>query len=239
MEAAVATTLHIKRIWRSPYRNRGMSSGIIQERPQSVEIDRQKSGLRSSFHHFFICASLRSFPSIRHEVWITLEQRLQPTNCSQVIQLKNELHSIQKKDRTIHQYLDQIKILVDDIAAAGSKLDTEDVIPYILNGLPTEYNPFKTAIRTSLSPISLDTLYSLMCSEEINLQHERLQEGKTQSDAAAFLSTRNNRGRSTRYRGRNFNSRNPPTPNVPNSSRTSSNRPTCQICGKQGHEALN
>ncbi|XP_020702612.1 uncharacterized protein LOC110114170 [Dendrobium catenatum] len=120
-----------------------------------------------------------------HEVWTTLEQRLQPTNRSRVIQLKNELHNIQKKDRTIHQYLDQIKILVDNIAAAGSKIDAEDVTLYILNGLPTEYNPFKTAIRTSLSPISLDTLYSLLCSEEINLQHERCQEGKAQSDAAA------------------------------------------------------
>ncbi|PKU82366.1 Retrovirus-related Pol polyprotein from transposon TNT 1-94 [Dendrobium catenatum] len=180
-----------------------------------------------------------------HEVWTTLEQRLQPTNRSRVIQLKNELHNIQKKDRTIHQYLDQIKILVDNIAAAGSKIDAEDVTLYILNGLPTEYNPFKTAIRTSLSPISLDTLYSLLCSEEINLQHERCQEGKAQSDAAAFLSTRNNQGRSTRYRGRNFNSRNlPTTGNLPkadtqNSSRNTSNRPICQICGKSGHEALN
>ncbi|PKU85121.1 Retrovirus-related Pol polyprotein from transposon TNT 1-94 [Dendrobium catenatum] len=174
-----------------------------------------------------------------HEVWITLEQRLQPTNRSRVIQLKNELHSIQKKDRTIHQYLDQIKILVDNIAAAGSKVDTEDVILYILNGLPTEYNPFKTAIRTSLNPISLDTLYSLLCSEEINLQHERLQEGKNQPDATAFFSARNNRGRYIKNRGRNYNSRNTPTTDTYNAPRNPSNRPTCQICGKQSHEALN
>ncbi|KAI0520206.1 hypothetical protein KFK09_007677 [Dendrobium nobile] len=105
-----------------------------------------------------------------HKIWTILKTRLQPTNCSRVIELKNELHQVQMKDRTMQQYLTQIKNLVDNIAAAGSTIDTEDIILYTLNGLPTIYNPFKTAIRTSLNPISLDILYSLLCSEEINLQ---------------------------------------------------------------------
>ncbi|PKU71951.1 Retrovirus-related Pol polyprotein from transposon TNT 1-94 [Dendrobium catenatum] len=110
------------------------------------------------------------------EVWQTLEHRLQPTNRSRVIQLKNELHQIQLKDRTMVQYLDQVKKIVDSIAAAGLTVDTEDIVLYILNGLPAMYNPFKTAIRTSLQPISLDDLYSLLCSEEINLHHQHNQE---------------------------------------------------------------
>ncbi|KAI0522929.1 hypothetical protein KFK09_005318 [Dendrobium nobile] len=108
------------------------------------------------------------------DVWLTLERRLQPTNWSRVIQLKNKLHQIQMKDRTMQQYLHQIK--KDNIAAAGSTVDTEDIILYILNGLPSTYNPFKTAIRTSLQPISFDDLYSLLCSEEINLHHQHNQE---------------------------------------------------------------
>ncbi|KAI0503861.1 hypothetical protein KFK09_014804 [Dendrobium nobile] len=105
-----------------------------------------------------------------HEIWLDLETRLQPTNRSRVIQLKNELHQIQMKERSMQQYLTQIKNLVDNIAVAGSTLGTEDIILYILNGLLSSYNSFKTAIRTLLNPISLDILYSLLCSEEINIK---------------------------------------------------------------------
>lgn len=36
-----------------------------------------------------------------HEVWDTLERRLQPTSESRVIQLKNELHQIQMQNQTM------------------------------------------------------------------------------------------------------------------------------------------
>ncbi|PKU63073.1 hypothetical protein MA16_Dca024902 [Dendrobium catenatum] len=78
-----------------------------------------------------------------HEIWTTLEIRLQPTNSSRFIQLKNELHQIQMKDHTMQQYLAQIKNLVDNIIAAGSTIDIDDIILYILNGLPTIYIPIQ------------------------------------------------------------------------------------------------
>ncbi|KAI0492882.1 hypothetical protein KFK09_027158 [Dendrobium nobile] len=77
-----------------------------------------------------------------HDIWATLEARLQPTNRSRVIQLKNELHQIQMKDQSMQQYLAHIKNLVDNIAAAGSTIDTEDIILYILNGLPSTYQDY-------------------------------------------------------------------------------------------------
>ncbi|PKU76535.1 Retrovirus-related Pol polyprotein from transposon TNT 1-94 [Dendrobium catenatum] len=143
-----------------------------------------------------------------HDVWITLERRLQPTNRARVIQLKNELHQIRMADRTMQQNFDQIKKLVDNIAAAGSTVDTEDIVLYILNGLPAGYNSFKSAIRASLQPIILDDLYSLLSSKEINLQHQLLQDNP-QSDSMALFSNRNNnyRGRQNRARGKSSNAR--------------------------------
>ncbi|XP_020693857.1 uncharacterized protein LOC110107804 [Dendrobium catenatum] len=105
-----------------------------------------------------------------HETWTALELRLQPTNRLRVIQLKNELHKVQMRYHTISQYLAKIKSLVDNIAVAGSHIDTEDIILYTLNGLPPSYNPFEAAIGTSHQTITLESLYSLLCSEEINLQ---------------------------------------------------------------------
>ncbi|KAL0926331.1 hypothetical protein M5K25_002549 [Dendrobium thyrsiflorum] len=128
--------------------------------------------------------------SIAHEIWLTLEQCLQPTNCSRVIQLKNELHHIQLRDNTMTQYLAHIKALVDNIAATGAHIDSEDIILYILTGLPSTYNPFKIAIRTTQQPISLDVLYFLLCSEEINLQIELQKDSSQPLEHTALLSTR-------------------------------------------------
>ncbi|KAI0509804.1 hypothetical protein KFK09_010400 [Dendrobium nobile] len=136
-----------------------------------------------------------------HEVWTALERRLQPTNRSRVIQLKNELHQIQMRDRTMGQYLDQIKTIVDNIAAAGSTVDTEDIVLYILNGLPSAYNSFKTAIRTSMQPIHLDDLYSLLSSEEIILQQQNLKDQIQQSESTALFSNRNYKGKKPRGKG--------------------------------------
>ncbi|KAI0515851.1 hypothetical protein KFK09_008519 [Dendrobium nobile] len=77
-------------------------------------------------------------------IWLNLQTRFQSTNRSKVIQLKNELHHISLKNLTMVQYLNEIKSLVDQIAAAGAKVDEEDIILYILNGLPGTYPQWTT-----------------------------------------------------------------------------------------------
>ncbi|KAI0527490.1 hypothetical protein KFK09_003091 [Dendrobium nobile] len=116
------------------------------------------------------------------EIWQALELRLQPTNRSRIIQLKNELHNVQMRDQSVAQYLGKVKSLVDNIAAAGGYVDTEDIILYTLKGLPASFNPFKAAIRISPLPVTLESLYSLLCSEEINLQTEIHQENPITSE---------------------------------------------------------
>ncbi|KAI0494798.1 hypothetical protein KFK09_024941 [Dendrobium nobile] len=178
------------------------------------------------------------------EVWQVLERRLQPTCRSRIIQLKNELHHVQMKDLTMQQYLSHIKSIVDNIAASGSTVDPEDIIIHILNGLPTSYNSFKAAIRTNPVNLDLDNLYSLLCSEEINVSQEQAKETLlTASNTALYSSSYNpQRGnKSKKY----FKPKQPPqnqhlpmisqAPQTP----TSTTRITCQICGKAGHIAIN
>ncbi|KAI0488890.1 hypothetical protein KFK09_028729 [Dendrobium nobile] len=177
------------------------------------------------------------------EVWTTLERRLQPTNRSRVLQLKNELHHIQLKNLSMQQYLTQIKHIVDNIAAFGSKLDPEDIVHYILNGLPQSYNSFKTYIRTSPLPADLDSLYSLLCSEEIHVNQEQQRELTT--DQTALYSNNNNnfpRGKQQKRYIKNktvSNYQTSPLPTQPQPQPSSSTKSICQICGKTGHIAIN
>ncbi|XP_020695545.2 uncharacterized protein LOC110109000 [Dendrobium catenatum] len=106
------------------------------------------------------------------EAWAVLERRLQPTSRSRVMQLKNELYHVQMKDKPMQQYLTRIKSIMDNITASGSQIDPEDIMLHTLNGLPPNFNSFKSMIRNSLLPIDLDKFYSMLCNEEIHLQHQ-------------------------------------------------------------------
>ncbi|PKU80145.1 Retrovirus-related Pol polyprotein from transposon TNT 1-94 [Dendrobium catenatum] len=165
------------------------------------------------------------------EIWSTLETRFQSSNRSKVIQLKNSLHNIALKNQTVTQYLIEIKVLVDQISASGASVDNEDVILYILNGLPQSYQSFKTAIRTMLNPISLDQLYPLLLSEEINLAADTARSASSPDPQTVLFAPR---GRGRRSRSRNYN-------NVNNSTRSQPNpnaNVICQICSKKGHAAM-
>ncbi|PKU72458.1 Retrovirus-related Pol polyprotein from transposon TNT 1-94 [Dendrobium catenatum] len=150
------------------------------------------------------------------------------------------------KDLSVQQYLTRIKQIVDNISASGSKIESEDVMLHILNGLPPTYNSFKSTIRSSLLPINLDTFYALLCNEEIHLQQENLQELNGNTNPAALYAALSNssRNRNNNYRRPNKPKNQQPSqpaPTFPPAASTpqSSSRTICQICGKIGHIALN
>ncbi|PKU76067.1 Retrovirus-related Pol polyprotein from transposon TNT 1-94 [Dendrobium catenatum] len=160
-------------------------------------------------------------------IWANLQTRFQSTNRSKVIQLKNALHNVSLKNLTMVQYLNEVKSLVDQISAAGGRIDEEDIILYILRGLPPSYQSFKTSIRTMTQPLNLDQLYAFLITEEIHMTSEASNIMAPDSSTMALLS---NRGRGRRNRGRSY-----APANVPKEQSTQV--PTCQICLKRGHTA--
>ncbi|PKU80975.1 Retrovirus-related Pol polyprotein from transposon TNT 1-94 [Dendrobium catenatum] len=161
------------------------------------------------------------------EIWSALERRLQSSNRSRVIQLKNELHTVQMKSQTMAQYLQQNKTIVDNIVSAGAILDQEDVLLYTLNRLPPSYNALKTTIRAMQTPMDLENLYSLLITEEINLQSESLRQLNFSDSSTALYS----------HRGRGQRGRVKPSSQPARTSNTPI--PQCQICNKKGHSAHN
>lgn len=83
-------------------------------------------------------------------------------------------------DRSMMQYLFDIKSKCDAINSSGVIINAKDVIPYTLNGLPSSYHAFKMAICINLQLIGLDDFYSLLCNEELNLAIESLKECSVQ-----------------------------------------------------------
>jgi hypothetical protein len=148
----------------------------------------------------------------------------------------------------------------------GVQSDLEELLHVILKGLPKEYAPFASAIRTRDGVLSLEKLLVLLQTEEQSMQESV--DLSSNSALAMFVTPnkpsngyngnhgyKNNRGRGGRNsfsRGRggrspNFTSNfNTPSFNAPQSNfqqsesapQAKSERPTCQICWKQGHYAI-
>uniref|UniRef100_A0A2N9HY44 CCHC-type domain-containing protein n=1 Tax=Fagus sylvatica TaxID=28930 RepID=A0A2N9HY44_FAGSY len=199
-------------------------------------------------------------------VWKTLEQRFTSTSRANVLNLKIELHNLKKGGESVNSYLQKVKNTRDKLVAVGILIDNEELLHIILKGLPREYGPFCSAIRTRNEPVSFEEIMVLLQTEELSLV-ECSDSGKDLQAMALFASTTPNnrnfnsqssfyvnnsqsrgRGRSNSQRGRggrfnNHNQYSSPSQGQSTSSQHSQNkpegsRPQCQICGKLGHQAL-
>lgn len=94
----------------------------------------------------------------------------------------------------MEDHLNQIKIVSDQLSLSGSLIEDEDLVLFTLNGLPDEYNAFKTTIQARSDPISIATLSALLCSESIYIETS-LKQTHASDLPFAYAATRGN------YRG--------------------------------------
>ena len=121
------------------------------------------------------------------EVWNTLEERFTSTARSSVLNLKLKLQSIKKTgNESVSSYLQRIKTVRDKLSAVGVHLDQEELIHVILKGLPKEYAPFASAIRTRDTVLSLEKLTVLLQTEEQSMNE--VIESLSNSALAIFVS---------------------------------------------------
>jgi hypothetical protein len=200
------------------------------------------------------------------EVWDRLEDKFTCTARANVLNLKLELQGIKKGNESINSYLQRIKNTRDKLSAVGVLVDNEELLHMILKGLPKEFAPFASAIRTRDDSISFEKLSVLLQTEEQSMAVAS--ESFSNSALAMFVSNNhkpNNsfnvgqgynrgRGRNSFNRGRGGRSFNSYPPQHQTQLSQSSNptsqpssqpgfqgkyeRPTCQICWKIGHYAV-
>ena len=100
------------------------------------------------------------------EVWETLEERFTCTAKANVLNLKLELQAIRKGNESMSSYLQRIKTTREMLYAVGVQIDNEELLHIILKGLPKEYAPFASAIRTRDGILPLEKLSVLLQTEE-------------------------------------------------------------------------
>jgi len=178
--------------------------------------------------------------------WKALETRFAAHSRARVSNLRMQLTNTKKGAMTSIAYFNKMTALAEELAAAGKKVDDDEMVTNILNGLDYEYNPFVSSMLGRSDPITLSDLLSQLLAYDLRLEMYQ-GDGQYQSSINAAGRGRggnnrnrggNNRGRINGRGGEQGQSRGNPSPGSgPPKQGGQTSRLRCQICKKVGHEA--
>ena len=124
------------------------------------------------------------------EAWDTLVKMYNTNITMQKMQLKQELHNMQRNKLSINEYSMKVKGLVDSLGSIGVPIDDKDLVFATLNVLGREYAQFRTSIGVRETFPDFYELVALLLSEE------QRNGGSASSQESSFYSNQN------RVRGR-------------------------------------
>jgi hypothetical protein len=124
--------------------------------------------------------------------WDTLVKMYSTNTQARKMQLKQELHNLQKNKMNISDYSTKVKNLADALASIGALVDDEDLVAVTLNGLGKYYSQFRISIVVRKTFPNFQDLITLLISEEMRIVGTSSNEGSQES--AFYLNTNTGRG---------------------------------------------
>ena len=181
-----------------------------------------------------------------YDVWFSLGKKYNRISATRKLDLQRKLQGMSKKDKTMSEYLNDVKSVCDQLDSIGSGVSEQEMIYAALNGLDREYESICTVIEHSMDA-NPDIRFEDAVFKLVNFADKL----KVYNDSAAptphlafhtdrgqsnrgrgYYNNRGNRGRGSgaySTRGRGFNQQ--------FSGANNGSRPTCQICHRPGHTA--
>lgn len=190
------------------------------------------------------------------QVWDILAKLYSSSSRSNVVNLKSDLQTISKKsDESIDAYIKRIKEIKDKLANVSTFINEEDLLIYALNGLPNEYNTFRTSMRTRSQPVTFEELHVLLRAEESALAKQSKRDDLFNQPTVLLSSSQSlmscaptfngnfarGHGHSKNYGHGHFAFDTQSRGHGSSQEKQSAvldNHPSCQICLRRGHTAL-
>ena len=188
------------------------------------------------------------------EVWLALAKHFNRVSSSRLFELQRKLQTIEKRDKSMSDYLKEIKSVCEQLDSVGSPVNEKMKIFAALHGLGREYEPIKTSIEGSMDTVPTtfedisprltgfdDRLLAYTDAASItphlafNTQRYDSTSYYTKGRGSSNQKWRGKGGYSTQ--GRGFHQQISSGSSV-SSGQSTDGRPVCQICGKIGHPAL-
>ncbi|GJU84384.1 hybrid signal transduction histidine kinase M [Tanacetum coccineum] len=108
-------------------------------------------------------------PKTAKDAWEQVEKIFLGNKCTRTIALKGELRVIQMGDFTADAYFRKIESIVTLLNDLGSSMTDDDVVTYAINGLSEKYAQLATIIAHKDPFPDLDTMRSMVITEEMRL----------------------------------------------------------------------
>jgi len=187
------------------------------------------------------------------DVWTTLALHFNKVSSSRLFELQRKLQVIEKLDKSMDDYLKEIKRICEQLTSIGSPVSEKMKIFAALHGLGIDYEPIKTSIEGSMDLEPQPTFESII--PRLTGFADRLTSYNTGMEVSphmAFYANYSGKGRGSfngkpggnqgkggqfSTKGRGFPQQITSGSSSPGSYNTE-NRIMCQICGKPGHPAL-
>ena len=93
------------------------------------------------------------------EVWSSIMELFSSQSKAQINALRGSLANTKKLDMKVDKFVLKMKGFAMELAAAGKKIDDDELKGYILNGLGSDYTPFVTSLNATPNTTLAD-----MCS---------------------------------------------------------------------------
>jgi uncharacterized membrane protein YgcG len=176
--------------------------------------------------------------------WAAIEALFASQSRAKIISTRMALTSATKGTSSVSEYFTKIKTLVDEMAAAGHKLEDEEFVSYPLTGLDQDFDSIVLAVAARVEPITVAELHTQLIAHEQRLE---MPNGGVQSCANLATKGKGGGGNSS-HGGRGGGGRNGGRGNRGFFTRGGGNNGEgtrssfqpgvfCQICGKEGHPA--
>lgn len=119
------------------------------------------------------------------EAWLVLEAVYKTKSEARITMLQQNLLNLSKEGgEAVTTYINRAKKIRDELLAAGVNPLAIDIVPAILNGLPSSFTPLRLALLAQADKLSVDDLQSKLISAEALLSMEDSSSSKNQTSTA-------------------------------------------------------
>jgi hypothetical protein len=116
------------------------------------------------------------FAGTSREAWETLAGAFATTLFARSSGLHQQMAELKKHDMTVNVYFHKMKALADELTSIGQPLRDDELISYILAGLPKEFDALYEVVNKRTTPMQVRDLYSQLQATEHRHNSHRLDE---------------------------------------------------------------
>ncbi|GKV39356.1 hypothetical protein SLEP1_g47136 [Rubroshorea leprosula] len=106
------------------------------------------------------------------QAWRILANLYANHSRSRVFTLKERLQNTRREGRTVTEFLHQLKVLADELAAIDKLLTNDDLTVYVLNGIGPEFREISASLRARDEPLSFKELHDRLVAHEDSMHRE-------------------------------------------------------------------